>query len=279
LLTGPGSDGIIPVVVHYSESMYNAPILKKAVGVIKLIAREHKALGVTEIARSLSISKSTTFGILKSLEEEGFLAKDPSSKKYSTGSTLLELSRKILRTPDVAVTARPHLERLLEAVDETVFLGIREEEIVKVLDVLEPRKEFKISSSLGSRHPLLAGVVGKIFLSSMDEREARELLSRKGLRQYTENSIVSTDLFLRELERTRVDGYAVDLEEYLKGVRAVGALIYSGDFPVAGVWVAGFANSLSDEKLPMVIKHVKAAADEIRKDLSPFLSRKTQGTK
>jgi DNA-binding IclR family transcriptional regulator len=259
--------------------MYNAPILKKAIGIIKLIAREHRALGVTEIARSLSISKSTTFGILKSLEEEGFLAKNPSSKKYSTGSTLFELSRKILRTPDVAVTARPHLQRLLEAVDETVFLGIREEETVKVLDVLEPRKEFKISSSLGSRLPLMAGVVGKIFLASMGEGEVRELLSKKGLRQFTENSIVSTDLFLRELERTRVDGYAVDLEEYLKGVRAVGSLIYSGDFPVAAVWVAGFANSLSDQKLPVVIEHVKAAAEEISGDLSPFLSPKTRGTR
>ena len=259
--------------------MYNAPILKKAIGIIKLIAREHKAFGVTEIARSLSISKSTTFGILKSLEEEGFLAKDPSSKKYSTGSTLFELSRKILRTPDVAVTARPHLQRLLEAVDETVFLAIREEETAKVLDVLEPRKEFKISSSIGSRHPLLAGVVGKIFLSSMDEREVRELLLKKGLRQYTENSIVSTDLFLREIERTRVEGYAVDLEEYLKGIRAVGSLIYSGVFPVAAVWVAGFANSLSDEKLPMMIEHVKATAEEISKDLSPSLSRKTQRTR
>ena len=93
--------------------MYNAPILKKAVEIIKLIVKEQKPLGVTDIARSLSISKSTTFGILKSLEEEGFLVKDPTSKKYSTGSTLFELSKKILRTTDVVVTARPYLERLL----------------------------------------------------------------------------------------------------------------------------------------------------------------------
>ena len=157
--------------------MYNAPILKKAVEIIKLIVKEHKPLGVTDIARSLSISKSTTFGILKSLEEEGFLVKDPSSKKYSTGSTLFELSKKILRTTDVAVTARPYLERLLEAVDETVFLGIREDEAVKLIDVLEPQKEFKISSSLGSHMSLVAGVVGKIFLSAMDNGEVAELLS------------------------------------------------------------------------------------------------------
>ncbi len=255
--------------------MYNAPILKKAVEIIKLIVKEQKPLGVTDIARSLSISKSTTFGILKSLEEEGFLVKDPSSKKYSTGNTLFELSKKILRTTDVVVTARPYLERLLEAVDETVFLGIREDEAVKIIDVLEPQKEFKISSSLGSHLSLVAGVVGKIFLSAMSNAEVAELLSQKGLRRYTENSIVDIEQFLREIELTRTRGYAVDLEEYMKGVRAVGALVYSGHFPVAGIWVVGLTNSLSDEKLPIVISQVKTTAEQISMNLSPFLSSKT----
>jgi DNA-binding IclR family transcriptional regulator len=232
---------------------------------------------VTDIARSLSISKSTTFGILKSLEEEGFLVKDPLSKKYSTGSTLFELSKKILRITDVVVTARPYLERLLEAVDETVFLGIREDEAVKLIDVLEPQKEFKISSSLGSHMSLVAGVVGKIFLSAMSDEEVAGLLSQKGLRKYTENSIVDAERFLREVELTRARGYAVDLEEYIKGIRAIGALVYSGHFPVAGIWVAGLTNSLSDEKLPTVIGNVKITAEQISMHLSPFLSNKTGG--
>ncbi|MGD0230639.1 MAG: IclR family transcriptional regulator [Syntrophorhabdales bacterium] len=254
--------------------MYNAPILKKAVEVIKLIVRENKPLGVTDIARSLTISKSTTFGILKSLEEEGFFVKDPSSKKYSTGSTLFELSKKILRTTDVAMTARPYLERLQEAVNETVFLGIREDENIKVLDVLEPQKEFKISSSVGARMSLVAGVAGKIFLSALSDREVVELLSQKGLRRYTENSIVDVEVFLEEIERTRAQGYAVDVEEYMKGIRAVGALIYSGHFVVAGLWVVGFTNSMSDDELPVVISHVKAAAEQISIRLSPFFPAK-----
>jgi DNA-binding IclR family transcriptional regulator len=123
--------------------------------------------------------------------------------------------------------------------------------------------------------PLVAGVAGKIFLSAMNNGEVVELLSRKGLRRYTENSITDIEQFLREVELTRLRGYAVDLEEYMKGVRAVGALVYSGHFPVAGIWVVGLTNSLSDEKLPMVISHVKIAAEQISINLSPFLSNKT----
>jgi IclR family transcriptional regulator, KDG regulon repressor len=255
--------------------MYNAPILKKAVEVIKLIVKENAPLGVTDIARSLSLSKSTTFGILKSLEEEGFLVKDGQSKKYSTGNTLFELSKKILRTTDVAVTARPLLTKLVAGVDETVFLGVREDDMVKVLDVVEPQKEFKISSSIGTRFGLTVGVFGKIFLSSMEDGEVTELLSQKGLRKHTDNSIVDIDHFLREIDKTREQGYAVDLEEYLKGMRAVAALIYSGHFPVAAIWIVGFTSSMSDDKLPHIISILKATAEEISTRLSPFLSTRT----
>ena len=56
-------------------------------------------------------------------------------------------------------------------------------------------------------------------------------------------------------------------------MRAVGSLIYSGHFPVAGVWVVGFANSMSDAKMPVVIDQVKATAEQISVSLSPFLSK------
>ena len=256
--------------------MYNAPILKKAVEVIKLIVKEDKPLGVTDIARALSLSKSTTFGILRSLEEESFLIKDPLTKKFSTGSILFELAKKILRTTDVAVAARPHLARLLEAVDETVFLGIREDEVIRVIDVLEPPKELKISSGIGATFSITAGAVGKIFLSSMDNEEVTELLSRRGLPKYTENSIVDAGEYLREIEKTRAQGYAVDLEEYLKGMRAIGALVYSGPFPIAAAWVVGFTSSMSDEKFPHMISSLRNAVEQISIRLSPFLPNKME---
>jgi IclR family acetate operon transcriptional repressor len=256
--------------------MYNAPILKKAIEVLKLIVKEDSPLGVTDIARALSLSKSTSFGILKSFEEEGFLVKDPLSKKFSTGNALFELSKKILRTTDVAHASRPHLARLMEAVDETVFLGVREEDVVKALDVLEPQKDFRISSQIGTTFAITAGVIGKIFLSSMDNREVAELLSQKGLPKYTDASIVDIDAYLREIEKTREQGYAIDLEEYLKGMRAVAALIHSGHFPVAAIWVVGFTSSMSDEKLPHIISSLKSAAEQISIRLSPFSTNKSE---
>ncbi len=254
--------------------MYNAPALKKALQIIKLIVRENKPLGVTEVARTLALSKSTTFGILKSLEEEGFVVKANSTKKYVAGGELLELSKWVLRASDLTNIARPFLERLVEQVEETAFLGVQEDEVVKVIDVVEPQAGFKISSPVGARFALTAGVIGKVFLSPLGNEEILAFLSRHKLPQYTESSIVDPVKFLEEIERTRASGYAVDLEEYLTGMRAVAKLIYSGRLPVGAIWVVGFTSSLNDDRLPHVIEHVKQTSEEISLRLSPFYTEK-----
>jgi IclR family transcriptional regulator, KDG regulon repressor len=252
--------------------MYNAPALKKALEIIKLIVKENKPLGVTEVARMLALSKSTTFGILRSLEEEGFLLKIDLTKKYIAGGELFELSKRVLRATDLAVVARGFLEKLVEQVDETVFLGVREDDNVKVVEVVEPVKELKISSPIGARFALTAGVIGKIFLAPLENAEILSFLDRNKLPQYTENSITDPCKFLKEIESTRSSGYAVDFEEYLTGMRALAALIYSGRFPVGAIWVVGFTSSLNDGKLPHVIDHLKQTAQEISLRLSPFFS-------
>jgi DNA-binding IclR family transcriptional regulator len=254
--------------------MYKAPALKKAFEIISLIVKENRALGVSEVARALRLSKSTTFGILQSLEDEGLVAKIDATKKYIVGTELLELSKRVLRATDLTVTARSFMEKLVEQVDETAFLGVREGDTVRVLDVVEPHKELKISSAVGARFSITAGVIGKIFLAPLKDEEILALLEKNKLPQYTENSITDTGKFLEEVAKTRSSGYAVDFEEYLTGMRAVAALVYSGHLPVGAIWIVGFTSSLNDAKVPHVITHLKQAAEEITVRLSPFYTAK-----
>jgi DNA-binding IclR family transcriptional regulator len=239
--------------------MYSAPLLKKAFEVVRLIAVSEDPLGVTDISRSLSISKSTTFGILKALEAGEYLFKDSVTKKYSIGKALLALAQQVFKGADLTALAKPYLERLVSLVDETVFLGIREENNVKVLDVVEARKPFKISSPIGTKFPITASVLGKVFLSTAPNDEIERYLKEIGLPRYTDNSIVDIERFLDEIELTRQTGYGVDREEYLKGLRAIASLIYAGSVPIGAVWIVGFSHSMKDEKLSRMIQHLKEA--------------------
>lgn len=257
--------------------MYNAPIIKKALDVIKLIIRENKPLGVTDISKSLSLSKSTVFGILKSLQESGFVTKNRATKKYSTGQELLELAKAVLRGGELATIARPFLEKLAETADETVFLCIREDHIVKVLDSVEAKKVLKISSPAGTKLPITASVFCKVFLSPLENDEIRSFLKERGLPKYTENSITSVERFIEEVEKTRQTGYGLDLEEYLKGVRAIAALVYSQDVPVGAICILGFTSSMTDGKLHGMAMNLLEAAHKISQNLSQLNIRGHQG--
>ncbi len=221
------------------KTMYRSPVTKKVLKVLEFLGNEDTPLGVSQIANALSMNKSTLFGILKALEEEGYVIKDQGEKKYAAGEGLLRLSRLAFRPPDMAALARPFLRKLAKVADETAILGIREDDFIKVVAVVEAHKAIRISSREGVKLPLVAGAFGKAFLSAVSEGELLELLEETGLPRFTENSNQQMGLFLQELRRARQLGYAADLEEYVGGVAGSGSARNSGWSTVGAVWVQG----------------------------------------
>jgi DNA-binding IclR family transcriptional regulator len=255
--------------------MYDAPVLKRAINILQLIVNEQRQFGISEIAQRLDIHKSTVFGILRALEEQGFIAKDSASKKYSMGEQLLELSKVVLGKTNIAAIAKPFLEELAELVEETVFMGVKEEDRLRIVQVVEARKDLKISSPIGACLPVTAGAPGKAWLAAMKDQEIDDLLNTKHLRfRFTENGPDSTHQFMKEIEKTRKVGYAIDLEEFIKGIRAIATLIYSGGQPVAAIWVAGFTSSMTDHKLPKIAHRLILAAQIIGSRTEPQMGTK-----
>jgi IclR family KDG regulon transcriptional repressor len=75
--------------------------------------------------------------------------------------------------------ARERMERLMEKVGETVFLGIMSGDHVTILDVVESHNEMKITSPPGTRLPLLAGTTSEVFLAQLEEKKANEIIQKK----------------------------------------------------------------------------------------------------
>ena len=242
---------------------YFAPSVKKAFEILKLISSMKEGMGISEIARDLSIAKSTVHGMTSALEELGVVTRDPQSKRYRLGFTLFELGRIAHSQIDLNSLARPILEELMEKTECSVFLGILNWEHVTILDVVEPRTNLKITSPIGTTIPLLAGAVGKVFLAGMEEEQAVKLIREKGLVRYTENSITDVKHYLQEIQKVRQLGYAADDEEYLLGVRAVAAPIKGVRDLMSAIWVVGFKANLNEEKMNLLKTSTIAAAETI----------------
>lgn len=247
---------------------YQAPIIKKAFVILDIISKNTQGLRISEISSRLDISKSTVHGITAALEDVGALVRDSVSKRYTLGLTLTTLGKAAYERIDFKNIARPVMEDLMEQCQESVFLGVRNGESVTVIDIIESRKDFKITSPIGTTLPLMAGAVGKLFLSQMDSHDLQKYLHANPLVRYTANTIVDTDLYARELLKVRQSGIATDDEEYLSGVRAVAAPIKKYGTHVPALWVVGFKASMSDKKMPAIIDQTRFAAEKINKKLA-----------
>jgi len=237
------------------KNTYSVPSVVKAFRMLEAISESGMDLSVSELSRKLRLSKGTVFAIASTLEHLGVLVRDPVTKKFSLGYTLLELGRRAFSRKDVREVARKPMEDLVEEIQETVFLGILNDDHVTILDVAEPKGELKITAPSGTRLPLLAGATGKVFLATMGMERARGVINSVGLRGYTSDSITDVDRYIEELLEVRRKGFATDDEEYLRGVRAVAYPLETGPLPHA-MWVVGFSTSLDDAKMGRVVEEL-----------------------
>jgi DNA-binding IclR family transcriptional regulator len=242
---------------------YFAPSVKRAFEILKLVSTTKDGIGISEIARGLGMAKSTVHGMTSALEEVGVVLRDPVTKRYTLGFTLFELGKNAYSQIDLKDLARPVAEELMERTSASVFLGVLNWDHVTVLDVVEPRTELKITAPIGTTLPLLAGAVGKVFLSKLNEEEVRRIIKTKGLTRFTENSITSTERYLQEIRAARENGFATDDEEYIMGVRAVAAPIREAEPLMSAIWVVGLKASLDEERMKLVTQYAVDAARAI----------------
>ena len=143
---------------------------------------------------------------------------------------------------------------------------------VTILDIVESNQDLKITAPVGTTIPLLAGAVGKVFLAAMDDRQARKLVDSNGLPRFTDNSITDTNMYFKELKQVSEQGFAVDDEEYILGVRAVASPLMGLGQLRSAIWIVGFKASLDDEKMKTLTGETHHAAREISRRMQQQLT-------
>ena len=258
-----------PVENKTAPSGYKAPAVGKAFELLRAVANSRQGLGLSELAAELGYSKSSTHGLVHALIHEGALVQSSGGKKLLLGSTVVELAFQSWNYLIINRAAQPILDELREKIGESVFLGVfnRSNARAIIMATSEATKPLKISSPPGTSIPLFAGAVGKVFLAGMEDSRALDLIRENGLPHFTENSIVSEDELMRELDRVRERGWALDDEEYIPGVRAVAASIGNLHGLPMAVWVVGFAGTMEDAEIEKITRATLETTEKLRQVL------------
>lgn len=244
------------------------PAVDRAVTLLRLLQDGGGGHGVSELSRRAGLHKSTVHDILHTLCHHRLVEQDPVTKRFRLAAGLLEFGAHVRERLDLRRAARPHLAELARAAGETVFLGTFDGDHVMIVDKEESARDLKITSPVGRRIPYCAGAFGKVFLAALPDPDRDRLFKRRPLRPFTPKTVTDAGTYVRDLARVRRDGFALDDEEYIAGVRAAAAPIVDGEGRVVGALSAvGLKARLKTSTFRALGPQVAAAARAVSERL------------
>src|SRR5215470_6759229 len=182
--------------------------VERALAIMESIA--HRAAGLTnaEIARKLTIPKSSASYILKTLEKTGYLRRERGTGKYLLGLKLLNLTRAVDVASDLRELAIPTMRSLVESTQLTAHLAILDRGEAVYIEKVDTPGFIKMDTWIGRRMDVHSTSVGKALLAMLSEAETEAILTERGLKSRTARTITDPSKLKVELKRIRSVGYA-----------------------------------------------------------------------
>jgi DNA-binding IclR family transcriptional regulator len=242
--------------------------VQTALKILTCFTNDPPALGVTEIAKQLHLTKSTVSRILSTLEQARFVAKDPESQKYRLGAKVLEIAGVFLSGQEWRSAALPHMKALRDATGESVALFVVDQDRRICLEKFESAHELRSSIAIGGRYPLNAGAGGKLLLAHLPESERKEILGKTGLPRYTSHTIADPTDFERELQDIRRKGYATSNRERVPHLSSVSTPIRNFEgHVIAALCVDGPAVRFTMRKVKACVDLARRTAERISQEI------------
>lgn len=246
------------------EDMNHLSSVKNALRMLKSFTMDEPERKIGDLAESLGLNKSTVSRTMATLASEGFVYKDPETKKYRLGYSILSLSGVVNSNMDVYRESMPIINKLVETTGETSHISIMDNLEVVYLQKVECNHPVRVLTHVGRRNPLYCTSSGKVFLAFSKDQELLDKVIENGLKQYTKKTITDPNKLKEHIKEIRLNGYAYSYEEYNEGVHSIAAPVY--DYRgrvIAALSMVGPKQRIQYQRLNNLAKRVIHAADEI----------------
>ena len=191
-----------------------------------LQSRQH-LMTLEEITQATGFKKTTCFRLLKTLRTLGVVELSPATKKYQYGPRLAAIGLSALKTMNLRQAALPILQQLRDETGETINLTILSGSEILYVERIMSDYLVNVNVNIGDRLPVYCASMGKVILAYLSEGRLERILSSITFDKKTDNTIVTRSTLVRELEKIKRDGFAINDEELEKGLRAVAAPIFN----------------------------------------------------
>jgi IclR family transcriptional regulator, acetate operon repressor len=236
----------------------------RAMLLLEALGEDEEGYRLTDLAIRTGRSPSTAHRLLTTLEKRRFVEFNPSDNMWHVGRQAFAIGSTFVRRRNFVAPALPFLRRLRDLTHETANLGIVEEGEVVVLTQVESREIMRAITRVGGRAPMVTSGIGKAILATYPDQDVVAIIQRHGMKRLTPKSMVRAGALRDALDLVRRDGYAVDDQEFLMGLRCVAAVVYNDQAEaLAAISVSGLASRVPPERVPELGRLVRETARDL----------------
>jgi DNA-binding IclR family transcriptional regulator len=239
--------------------------LQKALRLLLHLGEHGPEMGLTQLASELDLNKSTVFRLLRALQKFELIEKNPENERYRLGLRLHELGCCALDSRSISNEAHRFLAELSRRSNESASFAVPGAGGIVCLDRVDCLG-FIITARtpVGGLFPPHCTAAGKAILAHLPDQEIRDIIKRNGMPRFTSLTTGKYRELMNMLDRTRHRGYAIDCEEFERGLTGVAAPVFMrGSQIVAALGIAGPSGRFQGEELAEKIALVKDFAARI----------------
>ena len=239
------------------------PAADQTLAILGYLARQRASVPAATIATALGIPRSTTYHLLATLSEHGFVVSG--DRRWALGVAAHDLGTGFLRQQPLTLVGRPLVSKLVDSVGENGHLAVLNGR--DVVYVVEERAAGRPSlvTDVGVRLPAHLTASGRSMLAEMPREQFLALypddaaIGRRG-------DVTMTRRQLREeLRETRSRGFATEHGDVTRGLASVAvAIVDRVGWPIAALALTFDESRVIDESL---VASLRQSAAEISKKL------------
>lgn len=206
----------------------------KALHVLDQVAEFGRPVRFGELLEISDHPKATLYRLIQTLTNQGMLSYDIDRQTYAPGLRLVRLAHAAWRQSSLAPVARPYINKLADAVGETIHLAQLDRGQVLYVDKRSASAPLEMFSQAGKIGPGYCTGVGKAMMAFLDPEAREDAIRRQAFFAHTATTLATPEALNAELDVIKTEGVAYDREEHEPGIICIAAPILSNNGRVIG---------------------------------------------
>jgi DNA-binding IclR family transcriptional regulator len=243
------------------------PAAAQVLAVLQYLARQSGPVPAASISRDLDLPRSTTYHLLDTLLQDGFVVHLPEERRYGLGLSSYELASGYSRQAPLQRLARIPLTKLVDRTGFNAHLAVAHGR--EVIYLIEERAKGRppLVTDVGVRLPAHLTASGRAMLANFPDSQVRALFpDPTAFVLRNERGPTSLSALRILLVEARRRGYAEESGEVTDGFSSVAvAVVDHAGHPVAGVAVTFPTGEVDDNGRARIAGETMRIADQLHR--------------